>query len=381
MLVLVANLGSTASSSSSSTWSGTATSSRAAGYERIGQKDAPYRTHGDVIDVILKEIGPQARRIGFKAVHGGPISGAVRVTDDVIATMEQFADVAPAPQPARTSRRCGRFEKSCPRRHRWRHSRRRFTRRSTRATGLRDPATSGRKSSASGGTASTAHRTATSRRACRAGRQGKEPADHLVPPRRVVFDLRDRSRKERREQFWMTAQSGVPHNNRVGDFDTFALMKLTKQGLASTRFSRSSAGKAACSDERISPDMRDIEAAAAKGDRRAQLALDAFVEASAASSDSTWSRWAAAMCSPSPAASARTASPSARPSAATWRGPASVSTRTRTRCAARKKNQQRRIGHGNLDRPDQRRTHRSSTNSISSERELRNASWQMAYNK
>jgi len=29
--------------------------------------------------------------------------------------------------------------------------------------------------------------------------------------------------------FGMTAQSGVPHNNRVGDFDTFALLKLTKQ--------------------------------------------------------------------------------------------------------------------------------------------------------
>ena len=30
----------------------------------------------------------------------------------------------------------------------------------------------------------------------------------------------------------MTAQSGVPHNNRAGDFDTFALMKLTKQGIS-----------------------------------------------------------------------------------------------------------------------------------------------------
>src|SRR5207248_1851229 len=37
--------------------------------------------------------------IGFKAVHGGPISGAVRVTDEVIRTMEQFADVAPAHNP------------------------------------------------------------------------------------------------------------------------------------------------------------------------------------------------------------------------------------------------------------------------------------------
>ena len=32
-------------------------------------------------------------------MHGGPISGAVRVTDEVIATMEQFADVAPAHNP------------------------------------------------------------------------------------------------------------------------------------------------------------------------------------------------------------------------------------------------------------------------------------------
>src|SRR5690606_25811454 len=32
--------------------------------------------------------------------------------------------------------------------------------------------------------------------------------------------------------FGMTAQSGIPHNNRVGDFDTFALLKLTGQGLS-----------------------------------------------------------------------------------------------------------------------------------------------------
>src|SRR4030095_6323393 len=32
--------------------------------------------------------------------------------------------------------------------------------------------------------------------------------------------------------FGMTAQSGVPHNNRVGDFDTFALMKLLNEGIA-----------------------------------------------------------------------------------------------------------------------------------------------------
>src|SRR5438128_506899 len=69
------------------------------GYERIGQPNSPYKTHGDVIDVILKEIGRVPDAIGFKAVHGGPISGAVRVTDEVIAIQEQFADVAPAHNP------------------------------------------------------------------------------------------------------------------------------------------------------------------------------------------------------------------------------------------------------------------------------------------
>ena len=37
--------------------------------------------------------------IGFKAVHGGPISGAVRVDDEVIETMTAMIDFAPAHNP------------------------------------------------------------------------------------------------------------------------------------------------------------------------------------------------------------------------------------------------------------------------------------------
>src|SRR5207237_502226 len=65
----------------------------------IGQADAPFRSHADVIDVILKDLKDKPDAIGFKAVHGGPISGAVRVTDDVIKVMQEFADVAPAHNP------------------------------------------------------------------------------------------------------------------------------------------------------------------------------------------------------------------------------------------------------------------------------------------
>src|SRR4029078_12161952 len=79
--------------------------------------------------------------------------------------------------------------------------------------------------------------------------------------------------------FGMTAQSGVPHNNRVGDFDTFALQKLTKQGLGLQEvFKKLSKEGGMCGMSGVSPDMRDIEKAALQGDGRAQLALDAFVE-------------------------------------------------------------------------------------------------------
>jgi len=79
--------------------------------------------------------------------------------------------------------------------------------------------------------------------------------------------------------FGMTAQSGVPHNNRVGDFDTFALMKLTKQGLSLDEiFKKLGKEGGMLGMSGVSPDMRDIEAAAARGDQRAKLAIDAFVE-------------------------------------------------------------------------------------------------------
>src|SRR5439155_26000431 len=81
--------------------------------------------------------------------------------------------------------------------------------------------------------------------------------------------------------FGMTAQSGVPHNNRVGDFDTFALLKLTKQGLSLEEiFRKLSKEGGMLGMSGISPDMRDIEVAAADGSPRgvrAKLAIDAFV--------------------------------------------------------------------------------------------------------
>src|ERR1041385_441792 len=99
MLVLVANLGSTSFKFKLLDMSGDGREVARGGYERIGQAGCDFKTHGEVIDQILKTLERTPDAIGFKAVHGGPISGAARVTDQVIATMEQFSDVAPAHTP------------------------------------------------------------------------------------------------------------------------------------------------------------------------------------------------------------------------------------------------------------------------------------------
>src|SRR5450432_2586527 len=99
MLILVANLGSTSFKFKLMDMSKNGEEIARGGYERIGQAGSDYASHAQVIDVILAQLAKKPDAIGFKAVHGGPISGAVRVTPDVIATMEQFADVAPAHNP------------------------------------------------------------------------------------------------------------------------------------------------------------------------------------------------------------------------------------------------------------------------------------------
>src|SRR5437868_7589213 len=76
MNVLVANLGSTSFKFKLLDMGSNGKELARGGYERIGQAGSSYATHGDVIDVILRDLPARADAIGFKAVHGGPICGA-----------------------------------------------------------------------------------------------------------------------------------------------------------------------------------------------------------------------------------------------------------------------------------------------------------------
>ena len=78
----------------------------------------------------------------------------------------------------------------------------------------------------------------------------------------------------------LSPQSGLPQNNRVGDLDSFVLPFLMR----SSGLTLEEAERLMCKESGLKAlsggfnDIRDIEAQAAKGNARAQLALDVFVQ-------------------------------------------------------------------------------------------------------
>jgi len=87
-----------------------------------------------------------------------------------------------------------------------------------------------------------------------------------------------RGRESVQTSMGMSPQSGLPHNNRVGDFDPFALpvvMKATGKSLDEVLdVLAEKSGLLGLSG--VSGDVRDLEQAASAGNERAQLALDVF---------------------------------------------------------------------------------------------------------
>src|SRR5215211_6695816 len=283
MNVLVANLGSTSFKFKLLDMGSNGADLARGGYERIGQKDSPYKTHGDVIGVILKDLSSKGLKkpdaIGFKAVHGGPISGAVRVTDEVLAVQEQFADVAPAHNPPYiAAMRAFRdklpntpqvaafetaFHQTIPLSrqvyaipHEW-----------TERLGIRRYGFHG-----------ASHRYIATRVPELVGKEKSRRiiSCHLGGSCSICANENGKSVAN---SFGMTAQSGLPHNNRVGDFDVMALSRIFREGVRLDEILiklTTESGLLGISG--VSSDFREIESAAKSGNAREQLAIDVFVE-------------------------------------------------------------------------------------------------------
>lgn len=279
MLVLVANLGSTSFKFKLLDMELDGQIVARGGYERIGQAGSAYKTHLDVIDVVLKELKSKPDAIGFKAVHGGPISGAVRVNDEVLTTMQQFADVAPAHNPAYIAAMKGFAEKlpGVPQVAAFEtafHQTIPMSRQVyaipfewTEKLGIRRYGFHG-----------ASHRYIAMRVEELVGKENSRRiiSCHLGGSSSICAIEHGRSVAT---SMGMTPQTGLPQNNRVGDFDTFALERLRKQGSLDEILKKLAKEGGLLGISGVSNDMRDIETAAQGGNDRARLAIEAYVEA------------------------------------------------------------------------------------------------------
>jgi acetate kinase len=249
----------------------------------------PVPDHAVALKAALEQLtgpgGPltsvdEVAAVGFKAVHGGRVSGVVRVTSDVLAAMEEMASVAPAHNPpyVRAMRLLGErmpgvplvaafetgFHATIPPRNalyavptEWaeRHLVRRW------------------------GFHGASHRFVSERLAAVGPRsaQGQRAISCHLGGSSSVCWIRDGESVG--TSMGMSPQSGLPQNNRAGDFDPFALLHVARQtGRGYDDLLAELSGKAGLAGmSGTSGDMRDLEEAAAAGSERARTAIDVYV--------------------------------------------------------------------------------------------------------
>jgi acetate kinase len=304
MKILVANLGSTSFKYRLYDLGDPAEPLLARGaVERIGSAEAKVRTqsprgvdeqvrpvadHGEAVQICLDRLtapdsgvigsADEVAAIGFKAVHSRDYHGVHRVDNALLDAMDAFADVAPAHNPPYVK--------------------------AMRTLAARFPAIP-----LVAAFETDFHATIPEANACYAipeewaalgvRRWGFHGASHRYIAGRMaeLLDRADakiischlggtsslcaiRAGRSVACSLGMSPQTGLPHNNRVGDFDVFALpVILEKTGLTLAQVLDGLANRSGLEGLCGRRDLRDIESAADAGDPRAQLALDCFTQA------------------------------------------------------------------------------------------------------
>ncbi len=225
----------------------------------------------------LKSVAEVAA-IGFKAVFAGKLSGYRRVDEALLAKMEEFSDIAPAHNPmyAKAMRELNKAFPQIPLV-------------ASLETAFHDTIPDATRCYAvpyewkeqyevcRWGFHGASHRYLSTRIAQLLGRNDLRVITcHLGGSNSICASHGGVSHAN---SLGMSPQSGLPHNNRVGDFDPFALpilMRATGKTLEQLLEELSSKG-GLLGVSGLSGDVRDLEEAAAKGHARAKLALDLFI--------------------------------------------------------------------------------------------------------
>ncbi len=302
MKVLVSNLGSTSFKYRLFDMNDERELARGA-VERIGAPQSPCRVkigswsdervmavphHGVAVQACLQQLTDaehgclkdpsELTAIGFKAVHGGRYSGVFHVTEDVLKAMEEVAAVAPAHNPPYTAamrqlaNTCGdipliaAFETDFHR---------------TIPDGQRYYAIPQAWSQAlpirRWGFHGASHRYIAGRTAQLLNNpQARIISCHLGGSSSLCAI---RNGQSVGTTMGNSPQTGLPQNNRVGDFDPFALpliMQHTGQSLEQVLATLANQGGLAGMSG-TSGDWRDLRDAAAAGNQQAQLAMDVYL--------------------------------------------------------------------------------------------------------
>jgi acetate kinase len=215
--------------------------------------------------------------IGFKAVHAQALTGVHRVDERVLAAMDGYADVAPAHNPSYVSamRLLARELPDIPLIAAF-------------ETGFHETIPAANRRYAVPTEWAETHGIQ---------RWGFHGASHRYIAERTSHLLKNgqariischlggssslcaiRAGKSVGCSLGMSPQSGLPQNNRVGDFDPFALPVLMRAtGKTLEQLLDDLANHSGLRGLSGHNDLRDIEANANKGDDKARLALDVFV--------------------------------------------------------------------------------------------------------
>ncbi len=255
----------------------------------IDERTMPVPDHGVAVAACLEQLtdpqhgalkdASEVAAIGFKAVHGGRLSGVFIVNDDVLDAMAEMNAAAPAHNPPYIAamkllrQRFPElpliaafetdFHQSIP------MARREYAIPREWADGLHI-----RKYGFHG----ASHRFIATRVAQLLDRDDARVISCHLGGSSSLTAIKDG--KSVMTTMGMTPQTGLPQNNRVGDFDPFALpLIIENTGLTLDEvLSRLASHGGLLGMSNLSGDMRDLETAAAGGDQKSQLALDVFVE-------------------------------------------------------------------------------------------------------
>jgi acetate kinase len=255
--------------------------------ERIGQPGGSCRDYPSAIESCLADLtGPgkplrdlaDLSAVGFKAVHAGPLSGARLVDEELLAAMEEYAFFAPAHNPPYIAAMRA-FRQTVP---------------SLPLVALLETALFDRMEDAAltfsvpfewkerygirrYGFHGASHRAASERVQELLETDGLRHISCHLGGSSSMAAIRNGVAVE--TSFGMSPQSGLPHNNRTGDLDVFAVlyaMKKLSLGVDEVAHVLSSqSGLAGVSG--TSGDVRDLVEGAAAGNQRCRLALDLFV--------------------------------------------------------------------------------------------------------